>query len=105
IGSFLGSFVGGIAGSLVGDLFGSDPESHGLIYFAANHQLTLDGHAFWDDHGGSAESFKQIAVYTANTVNALGAFAGVQMNAPIYVADQSISDGLQLTYTQHATDF
>ena len=107
MGSFLGSFVGGVVGSLAGALAGNDPVAHGRLGFAADHRFYADPTSFWDDHGGNAQTFQHMAVYTANTVNALADFAGVQMNAAVVTTAHHVlpMTGLQLRYGQDTRDF
>jgi Ca2+-binding RTX toxin-like protein len=107
LGSFLGSFVGGVLGSFAGDAFGADPVSQGRMGFAADHRFYADPHSFVSANGATGETFMHIATYTANTVNALADFAGVQMNAEVVTTGflMPVQHGLQLRYDQETRNF
>ena len=107
LGSFLGSFLGGVAGSLAGDLFGNDPGAAGRLVFNTDHRFWWDPTSFHGWNGGDGETFAHMAIYTANTVNALADFAGVQMDAtPVTTAHHVLPmSGLQLRYGQDTRDF
>jgi hypothetical protein len=105
VGSFVGSLVGGVAGALIGDLAGNDPESQGTLLLGADHHFWPDPHSFWGDHGANGETFKNIATYTASTMNAIGDFAGVQMDVIPPIGLTRDPPSLTLLYRQDDHDF